>query len=38
MLGAHPGPSAAIIVMGRAHIAGVERELVNRHGFLRAEL
>lgn len=38
MLAEHPEPSAAVIVMGRAHIAGVERELVTRHGFLRAEL
>ncbi len=38
MLREHPEPSAAVIVMGRAHIAGVERELVTRHGFLRAEL
>jgi hypothetical protein len=38
MLREHAEPSAAVLVMGRAHIAGVERELVEKHGFLRAEL
>jgi hypothetical protein len=38
MLREHPEPSAAVVVMGRAHVAGYERELIEKHGFLRAEL
>lgn len=37
MLREHPEPSAAVVVMGRAHVAGYERELVEKHGFERAE-
>ena len=35
MLAAHPGPSSAVVVMGRAHLPGYEQELVERHGFRR---
>jgi hypothetical protein len=38
MLRDHPEPNAAVVVMGRAHVAGYERELVEKHGFLPAEL
>jgi hypothetical protein len=38
MLREHPEPSAAVVVMGRAHVAGYERELVEKHGFLPARL
>jgi len=38
MLREHPEPDAAVVVMGRAHVAGYERELVERHGFVRAEM
>lgn len=38
MLREHPEPAAAVVVMGRAHVAGYERELIEKHGFLRAEL
>ncbi|HVH41977.1 MAG TPA: hypothetical protein VM925_06520 [Labilithrix sp.] len=38
MLREHPEPTAAVVVMGRAHLAGYERELVEKHGFERAEL
>jgi len=38
MLREHPEPSAAVVVMGRAHLLGFERELVEKHGFTRAEL
>lgn len=38
MLEEHPGPSAAVLVMGRAHLRGVERQLIEKHGFLPAEL
>ncbi len=38
MLRDHPGPSAAVVVMGRAHLPGFERELLEKHGFLPAEL
>jgi len=34
----HPEPSAAVVVMGRAHVAGYVRELVDKHGFVPAEL
>jgi hypothetical protein len=33
MLHDHPGPRAAVVVMGRAHLPGFMRELVERHGF-----
>ena len=36
MLREHPEPSAAVVVMGRAHVNGYERELVLKHGFERA--
>lgn len=38
MLKDHPEPEAAVLVMGRAHVRGVERLLVAQHGFLPAEL
>lgn len=38
MLREHPQPRAAIVVMGRAHVAGYERELLERHGFVRPEV
>lgn len=38
MLRDYPEPSAAVVVMGRAHVAGYERELVEKHGFVPAEL
>lgn len=38
MLREHPEHDAAVIVMGRAHLAGVERLLVDKHGFEVAEL
>ena len=31
-------PSAALVIMGRAHVPGFERELIERHGFQRAGL
>lgn len=33
MLEDHPEASAAVVVMGRAHVTGYERLLVERHGF-----
>jgi hypothetical protein len=38
MLKDHPDPQAAVLVMGRAHVRGVERQLIEKHGFLPAEL
>jgi hypothetical protein len=38
MLADHPEPRAAIVVMGRAHLPGYERRLVERFGFRRIEL
>ena len=35
MLADHPGTEPAIVVMGRAHSAGYERELTERFGFAR---
>lgn len=35
MLEDHTGPRAAVVVMGRAHVGGFERSLVERHGFTR---
>lgn len=35
MLREHRAASAAIVVMGRAHVAGYERELLENHGFSR---
>lgn len=37
MLADHPEPPSALIVMGRAHLAGYERELVMAHGFKRVD-
>jgi hypothetical protein len=37
MLREHLEASSAIVVMGRAHVAGYERELVERHAFVRHE-
>lgn len=38
MLREHEAADAAVVVMGRAHVVGYERELVENHGFTRAEL
>lgn len=38
MLKDHPDPSAAVVVMGRAHVVGYAQELIEKHGFLPAEL
>ena len=38
MLREHPEASSAIVVMGRAHVAGYERELLERHAFVRHEV
>ncbi|MEO8906335.1 MAG: hypothetical protein ABI488_27230 [Polyangiaceae bacterium] len=38
MLREHPEASSAIVVMGRAHVTGYERELIEQYGFQRAEL
>jgi hypothetical protein len=35
MLGDHPEDRTAIAVMGRAHLPGFEREIVEKHGFRR---
>jgi hypothetical protein len=35
MLEDHPRESAAVVVMGRAHVSGVERLLVDKYGFTR---
>lgn len=37
MLEDHPTDVAAVTVMGRAHLRGYERELVERHGFRRID-
>jgi hypothetical protein len=37
MLGDHPEDRTAVVVMGRAHLPGFERELVEKHGFARIE-
>jgi hypothetical protein len=37
MLADHPGPGAALVIMGRAHLPGYERELVTAHGFTQIE-
>ena len=33
MLADHPGPREALVIMGRAHLPGYQRELVEAHGF-----
>lgn len=38
MLDDHRRIRAAVVVMGRAHVSGYERLLVERHGFTRVEL
>lgn len=38
MLKDHPEPEAAVLVMGRAHVRGVERLLIEKHGFAPAQL
>ena len=38
MLKDHPEADAAVLVMGRAHVRGVERQLIEKHGFLPAQL
>jgi len=35
MMKEHEEPSTAIAIMGRAHLPGVERELVEKHGFTK---
>jgi hypothetical protein len=35
MMREHPEASSAIVVMGRAHVAGYERELLEQYGFVR---
>ncbi|MDB4996610.1 MAG: hypothetical protein JWM74_4042 [Myxococcaceae bacterium] len=35
MLSDHPEAQSAVVVMGRAHLPGFERELVDLHGFRR---
>ncbi len=37
MLADHPEDPAAVVVMGRAHVSGFGRILVERHGFARAD-
>jgi Fe2+ transport system protein FeoA len=37
MLEAHPEIPDALVIMGRAHLPGYGRELVERHGFRRVE-
>ena len=38
MLADHPDADAAVLVMGRAHVRGVERILIEKHGFVPAQL
>lgn len=38
MLADHPDDGPALVIMGRAHLPGFERELCERHGFRRVEL
>lgn len=38
MLGDHPDDRTAVVVMGRAHLPGFERELVEKHGFRRLDV
>jgi hypothetical protein len=38
MLKDHQDADACVLVMGRAHVAGVERQLIEKHGFVAAEL
>ena len=38
MLGDHPGPDAAVVVMGRAHVAGYARTLSEHHGFVPVDV
>jgi len=35
MLREHPEARAALTIMGRGHLLGYERELVEKHGFVR---
>jgi hypothetical protein len=37
MLREVPEPRSAVVIMGRAHLAGYERELVEKHGFVRLD-
>jgi hypothetical protein len=37
MLADHPEPRAALVIMGRAHLPGYQRELVVAHGFKRVD-
>ena len=38
MLAEHPDAPTAVVVVGRAHVNGLERELVGEQGFRRVEL
>ena len=38
MLADHPRDRSAVLVMGRAHVTGVVRLLVDRHGFVETDL
>lgn len=38
MLADYPDAGPALVIMGRAHLPGFERELVEKHGFERVEL
>ncbi len=38
MLSEHPDAPCAVVVMGRAHCSGYERDLIERFGFARAHL
>ncbi len=38
MLRDHAGADAAVVVMGRAHVAGYARTLIEQHGFVPAQL
>jgi hypothetical protein len=35
MLRHHPDPQTALVIMGRAHLPGFERELIEKHAFRR---
>ncbi|GAC1591758.1 MAG: hypothetical protein NVS3B20_17620 [Polyangiales bacterium] len=37
MLAEHPSIRAAVVIMGRAHLPGYQRELLERHGFVRID-
>jgi hypothetical protein len=37
MLADHPAPREALVIMGRAHLPGYQRELVEAHGFTQVD-